>query len=144
MLKIVVALMLVLLIVGIPVENDLIASGVSKRLKNTPLPENTEIIDYASKAGKLVGSGNGMQYFGAILLKSQLSRETLDYYYSQYCENDWGILVSEQQSSEIKFIEHGFLEFDSLKDTVDFNGYYIVYSWGYNNNSLLDLDLRGH
>ncbi|WP_303859541.1 hypothetical protein [Alkalibaculum bacchi] len=142
-LMIIVALMLVLLIVGIPVGNDMIALSVSKRLRNTPLPEDTEIIDYTSKAGKLVGSGNGMQYLGAILVKSQLTREALDNYYSKYRENDWSYLVSEQKSSQIKFIEHGYLEFDSLKDTVDFNGYYVVYSWG-NNNSLLDFDLRGH
>lgn len=142
-LMIIVALMLVLLIVGIPVGNDMIALSVSKRLRNTPLPEDTEIIDYTSKAGKLVGSGNGMQYLGAILVKSQLTREALDNYYSKYRENYWSYLVSEQKSSQIKFIEHGYLEFDSLKDTVDFNGYYVVYSWG-NNNSLLDFDLRGH
>ena len=142
-LMIIVALMLVLLIVGIPVGNDMIALSVSKRLRNTPLPEDTEIIDYTSKAGKLVGSGNGMQYLGAILVKSQLTREALDNYYSKYRENDWSYLVSEQKSSQIKFIEHGYLEFDSLKETVDFNGYYVVYSWG-NNNSLLDFDLRGH
>jgi|LSQX01.2.fsa_nt_gb hypothetical protein len=138
-------LILLMLLIGIPVGNDLIASRVTKSLRNTPLPDNTEIIEYTSKAGKLDGNGNGMQYFGAQLLKSQLTLAELDNYYSQYRENDWSFLVSKQESSQIEFIEHGSLRFNSLKDTADFSGYYILYSWGSNNNnSLLDLDLRGH
>ncbi|NLY82820.1 MAG: hypothetical protein GX078_08715 [Clostridiales bacterium] len=50
-----------------------------------------------------------------------------------------------QESSQIELIEHGDLGFGSLKDTVDFSDYYIIYSWGSNNNSsLLNFDLRGH
>ncbi len=144
-LAIIVCLILVLLIIGIPVGNDLIALGVSKSLRNTPIPDNTEIIDYTSRAGKLVGNGNGMQYFGALLLKSQLTLEELDKYYSQYRENDWSFLVSKQKSSQIEFVEHGYLGFNSLEDTVDFTNYYVVYTWGSNiNNWLLDFDLRGH
>ena len=55
-------LILLMLLIGIPVGNDLIASRVTKSLRNTPLPDNTEIIEYTSKAGKLDGNGNGMQY----------------------------------------------------------------------------------
>lgn len=53
-------------------------------------------------------------------------------------------LVLEQQSSQIEFIEHGFLEFDCLKEFEDLVGYYIVYSYGNNYNHLFDFDLRGH
>ncbi len=142
---IIVCLILVMLIIGIPAGNDLIASRVSRSLRNTPLPNDTEIIDYTSKAGKLVGNGNGMQYFGAILIKSKLTLEALEIYYTQYRDNDWSFLVMKQESSQIELIEHGDLGFGSLKDTVDFSDYYVIYSWGSNNNnSLLNFDLRGH
>ncbi|NLC45329.1 MAG: hypothetical protein GX783_13745, partial [Clostridiales bacterium] len=94
---IIVCLILVMLIIGIPAGNDLIASRVSRSLRNTPLPNDTEIIDYTSKAGKLVGNGNGMQYFGAILIKSKLTLEALEIYYTQYRDNDWSFLVMKQE-----------------------------------------------
>ena len=53
------------------------------------MPERTEIIDSVSLAGKLVGNGNGVQYFGAILLKSKLSLNDLEDYYSVYQKNEW-------------------------------------------------------
>ena len=54
-------------IMSIPIVNDYCAYMVEKELCATPLPENTQLIDSVSKAGKLTGNGNGMQYLGAIL-----------------------------------------------------------------------------
>ena len=50
---------------------------MEKELCETPLPEKTELIESISRAGKLTGNGNGMQYFGAILIRSDLSLEEL-------------------------------------------------------------------
>lgn len=69
------------------------AYNVEKMLCETPLPEQTELIEAISKAGKLTGNGNGMQYFGAILIKSELSLEELETYYSDYRSNEWEYLV---------------------------------------------------
>lgn len=63
--------------VSVPVYNNYCAYNVEKMLCETPLPEQTELIEAISKAGKLTGNGNGMQYFGAILIKSELSLEEL-------------------------------------------------------------------
>lgn len=38
------------------------------------------MIESLSQAGKLTGNGNGMQYFGAILIRSELSLEELETY----------------------------------------------------------------
>ena len=67
--------------VSVPVYNNYCAYNVEKMLCETPLPEQTELIEAISQAGKLTGNGNGMQYFGAILIKSELSLEELDAYY---------------------------------------------------------------
>lgn len=99
------------------------------------------MIESLSQAGKLTGNGNGMQYFGAILIKSELSLEELDAYYSRYRSNEWECLVKIQEGQSIEGIDHGTLQFaEEIKD----RGYYIVYSWGSGNSLLDELDIRGH
>ena len=68
------------IVVLIPLINNQCAYMVEKKLCETPLPEKTEFIESLSRAGKLTGNGNGMQYFGAILIESELSLEELDSY----------------------------------------------------------------
>ena len=99
------------------------------------------MIESLSQAGKLTGNGNGMQYFGAILIRSELSLEELDAYYSDYRSNEWECLVETQEGQSIEVIDHGTLQFaKEIKDS----GYYIVYSWGSGNSLLEELDIRGH
>lgn len=128
-------------IVIIPLVNNIYAMQVETKLRKTPLPEKTEIVDSLSRAGKLVGNGNGMQYFGAILLKSKLSINELEDYYSAYQKNEWSYIVEPQRSQIIEGIEHGRISF---QEKVGNAGYYIVYSWGDGPDILEDLDLRGH
>ena len=69
-------------VISLPLINNHTAYKVEKALCEIPLPEETELIESLSQAGKLTGNGNGMQYFGAILIRSELSLEELDAYYS--------------------------------------------------------------
>lgn len=124
------------LLIATPVVNDNVAKKTAKELSDLPLPQNTEYIETVSKAGKLVGNGNGMQYFGAILIKSELPLNELEEYYSskiQWCE------VKKQTTSEIAFI-HGDPAF---KTEINGDNYYIVYSWGNNSGLFHELDIRG-
>ena len=114
---------------------------VEKELCATPLQENTQLIDSVSKAGKLTGNGNGMQYLGAILIQSELTMEQLDSYYSHYRENEWEYLVTVQTGCDLSFIELDQLRF--LQE-VTADGYYIVYSWGKGIELYEMLDMRGH
>ena len=143
-IKVVGILAAVVLIGGslsIPLINNLIAYKVEKALCEIPLPEKTELIESLSQAGKLTGNGNGMQYFGAILIRSELSLEELDAYYSDYRSNEWEYLVETQEGQPIEVIDHRTLQFtEEIKDS----GYYIVYSWGSGNSLLEELDIRGH
>ena len=121
--------------------NNNIAYKVEKKLCETPLPEKTELIESISRAGKLTGNGNGMQYFGAILIQSELSLKELDDYYSDHRSNEWEYLVEIQEGQSIDVIDHETLNFGK---EINDAGYYIVYSWESENSLLKELDIRGH
>ena len=136
---------LFLLMLSIPIFNDYSAKKVEKDLRKLPLPEKTECIDSVSKTGKLVGNGNGMQYFGAILIKSELSLKELDDFYKEYRKNEGDCIVEVQRGQEINVIEHGSLKFP--EEMKVFENYYIVYSWGSSLHpieNMQDFDLRRH
>lgn len=141
--KLVVSLIIIIIIltVSVPIINNYYAYRIEMQLYETPLPEKTEIIDSTSKAGKLVGNGNGMQYFGAILIKSKLSLENLRDYYSDFKKNEWSYIVEQQEGPSINLIEHGTISFSKA---VEGENYYIVYSWGTGNSLLEGIDFRGH
>ena len=46
-------------------------------------PEETVIISYETRYGKLNGNGNGMDFFACTLIKSDLSLNELKQYYSK-------------------------------------------------------------
>lgn len=112
-----------------------------EELQSIPLPEKTELAEARSAAGKLVGNGNGMQYFGAILIKSELSLSELNTYYAGYAKEEWECIVEKQEDKEIQVIEHGSLNFET---EINSGNYYIVYSWGSNDSIFHEWDLRGH
>ena len=130
-----------LFVVVIPLANNYYANRLRKNYEKHLCQKNTEIIDSVSLAGKLVGNGNGVQYFGAILLKSKLSLNDLEDYYSVYQKNEWSYVVEPQENQIITVIEHSKISFS---EKVDDEGYYIVYSWGDGPDLLEELDFRGH
>lgn len=135
------AVVLIGSVISIPLINNHTAYKMEKALCEIPLPEETELIESLSQAGKLTDNGNGMQYFGAILIKSELSLEELETYYSDYRSNEWEYFVEIQEGQSIKVIEHKALQFS---EEIEDSGYYIVYSWGSGNSLLKELDIRGH
>ena len=138
---ILVAVVLIGGVISISFINNNIAYKVEKELCETPLPEKTELIESISRAGKLTGNGNGMQYFGAILIQSELSLKELDDYYSDHRNNEWECLVETQEGQSIEVIEHKALQ---CSEEIEDGGYYIVYSLGSGNSLLKELDIRGH
>ena len=128
-------------VISIPLLNNYTAYKVERALCEIPLPEEAELIESLSQAGKLTGNGNGMQYFGAILVRSDLSLEELDAYYSGYRSNEWECLVETQEGKSIEVIDHETLQFS---EEIKGSGYYIVYSWGSRKSLLDELDIRGH
>ena len=72
-----VMLALLTLLAAAPAVNDRAAKKVAKDLEALPLPADTMRLETVYRAGKLVGCGNGMQYFGGMLLESGLPLEEL-------------------------------------------------------------------
>ena len=140
-----------LLIIGLPLYivlmNNEIANHTMEELANIQLPENTQMVDNISIAGKVSGNGNGMQYFGAVLLKTDLSEEELDTYYQQYRKDSWSFLIEKQETEKIEVIDKSGYQFQTFNGK-DKEKYYILYSYGSADGifleNLLDLDLRGH
>ena len=93
-----------------------------------------------SVAGKVVGNGNGMQYFGAILIESELTLEELSDYYS---EVNLRYRVQKQDEKAIKVLDHGSHAFKVKESTLV--NHYIVYTLDDAKNTFLrEFDIRGH
>ena len=137
---VIIALIVVLYMI-IAATNDFSAARVEKDILSLPLPENTTVVESLNECGKLVGEGNGMQFFGAALLRSDLSLEELEAYYAPFRPDEWHYIVEPQEGKEIEAVEHPVIRF---KTNVDSDGYYILYSWGDSHNPLRYLDLRGN
>lgn len=54
----------------VPVGNHVILKKYTNELKHFKLNADYEILAVDSECGKLIGNGNGMQYFSAILIHS--------------------------------------------------------------------------
>ena len=126
-------------VLSIPLVNNSSAKKIEKQLVEIDLPDNTEIVESLSKAGKLVGNGNGMQYFGAMLIRSEKTLDELTVYYSQ---NNTNICVKEQKTQIIQCVEHGELSFKT--HITDDEDCYIVYLFGSGISPFAELDIRGH
>ncbi len=135
-----VAVFMILCFISIPLINNYTAYTVEKELLEIPLPENTELVESVSDAGKFVGNGNGMQFFGAILIRSELTVEELEQYYAKYRKGDFDCIVDKQTRQTVECIEHGAIRFSTVIDQDD---YYIVYSWGNGIGFFEQLDFRG-
>ena len=125
--------------VSVPVVNDAAARDVETELLSLPLPAGTERIDSTAQAGKLVGNGNGMQYLGALLIRSDRSLEQLRSYYRGY--DDPAIAVIPTTGTEIGEF-HGASGFLTRPGEP---GTFVVYAWGRGPGWFYeDFDVRGH
>lgn len=125
--------------VSVPVVNDATARDVEAELVRLPLPVGAERIDSIAQAGKLVGNGNGMQYLGALLIRSDQSLEQLRSFYHAY--DDPAVDVISTTGTEIGEF-HGASGFLARPGEA---GTFVVYAWGHGPGWLYeDFDLRGH
>lgn len=114
-----------------------------------PFAAEYTIIESTSVAGKMLGNGNGMQWFGILLVKSNLDEKQLSEWYYREMEIGDGdeLSVTEQETRYV--FEFGNVLFAKEED---FDGCYQIRLCG---NlavgtetsvviSLLNSDLRGH
>ncbi len=137
-----VLILFLLLVLALPTFfNDSIAHKTAQQILAISMPSDTVTVETFSKAGKLVGNGNGMQYLGGVLIRSSLSLEELQLYYAQYAEHEWECQVEPQIGQSIRFVEHGRVV---LETEIEDDKYFIVYSLGDAPSFFRDFDLRGH
>ena len=114
----------------VPLHNSYIANEVEVSLLEAPLPENTEYIESLNASGQLLNNDGDINFFGGMLIKSELSEDELNEYYAKIRENHNDYLIESQDTSEISVIENGDYSFEHLENVSDFDNYYLVYSWG--------------
>ena len=88
-----------------PAVNVQIAKKLYKEMGQVPLPEGAVVCDSRFLAGNLVGNGNKMQYFAALLLRSEWTMEELEDYYLPYREDKWHFIVERQEGTGIGPLE---------------------------------------
>ena len=100
-----------------------------------------EIIESKSVHGKLNGNGNGINYFGAVLVKANSEDEVsalmalLDAEYGTV-----GYKVQSGSEIESELLEHSRLRYDSDPSGAP---YYTIYYFNYSNEHSYPLDIRG-
>ncbi len=135
---IVVAVFLLLIALAIPVVNNAIALGVERELQETALPAQTSMVESISVSGRY--TGKGIQYFGALLVKSGLSLEELADHYPD-------CVVERQLTSAVRVLGKTGDGEDKLtfQSSVEGSDYYVVYKWGSAPawlQGILDMDAR--
>lgn len=125
------AVFLLVIALAIPVINNAIALGEENRLKDLPLPEGAELVGSVSVAGDLTAIGNQMEYYGAILIQSNLPEAEIEAHYNQYRRQAFDCIVEDADGArqllatlELESIEPSFAA-DAVQDD-----WYLVYSWG--------------
>ena len=134
----------------IHIANDHIAKELEHKLRSCPLPTDAQLLDSASIAGKMEGNGNGMQWFGVMLIKSSMSEEELTEWFEQRVAVDEGteyIWVMKQDTPTIFGDSH--FQFQNYSDANDCYQIRLArYSVAGMESSLweqiLNGDLRGH
>ncbi len=127
--------------IAVPLVNDRMAGNIMNEVQSVPVPEKTTVVKSVSEAGKLVGNGNGMQYFGAVLIETELTADEVETHYSKYRKGKWDLLIDTPESHSITEIRSDKL---TVEDRSAEKSYYWVYTWGAGDFPLSWLDIRAH
>ena len=129
----------------VPIGNNVILKKYTNELKSLKLITTYEILAIDDECGKLVGNGNGMQYFSALLIHSD---ENL-----QWENSDWeGVFLIKVDDASFDDFIKGYDYGDycknikkKLKKIESTKNYYVLYSF-YNSplDSIWNNDLRAH
>ncbi len=143
---IMVVLAVVLLVMGlaVPIANNAVAMGIAREMEALELPADTAVVDKTSLSGRLTNAVGSVQYFAALLVKSECPIEELRAHYAQYNTDLIATYrVEPQNGQEITVLDDIDLSF---REAVGKEGYYILYTVRTGGNSLqwwLDMDVRG-
>lgn len=137
---IVVFLLIIPWLVG-PIVNNQTARGIVRGIVAIPTPKNTDIVETVYKAGDLTEAGEGVEFFGAALLKTKLTLPELTKHYNRYSSDSIKYYVVEQPESKVDVIEKDPPRFLSMLNTGT-HDYYMVYAWGSSDQLISWFDIR--
>lgn len=105
-------------------------------LKNVPISENISYVAQCSMTGNLSGCGDGIDYMGILVIKSELSEQEIQTVYNSFD-------VEKAISADVMAYDRA-VHFEELENLSDLSGVYIVFNGCESNNPLLWLfDARG-
>ncbi len=142
---IMIVLAVVLLVMGlaVPIANNAVAMNVVREMEMLELPADTVVVDKTSLSGRLTNAVGSIQYFAALLIKSERPIEELRAHYAQYnTDLIESYRVEPQCGQEITVLDDIDLSF---REAVGQEDYYIVYTIRTGGNALqwwLDMDVR--
>ena len=137
-------IMLVLLVLGTVIAllfywNSFILRGLVSDFKSElRAAEGIEIVETVSDYGKLNGNGNGINYFGAVLVKVE-GPDVLDTLVS--LNKDFDVMdyyKQENREIDLNYAEHAHLSFENHGD------YYVVWFYQGEHPMSNPLDIKGH
>jgi hypothetical protein len=137
-------LLLVLLVLGTVIAllfywNSFILRGLVSDFKSElRAAEGIEIVETVSDYGKLNGNGNGINYFGAVLVKVE-NPDVLDTLVS--LNKDFDVMnyyKQEKREIDLDYAEHAHLSFENHGD------YYVVWFYQGEHPMSNPLDIKGH
>ncbi|MGO1545116.1 MAG: hypothetical protein ACTHXA_12345 [Gulosibacter sp.] len=133
---------IVVAVIGVPMfitsVNDASARDVETQLLELDLPEGAELIDSMSKAAKLTGSGNGMQYLGVLLIESDQGAAELQTFYDSLDETPGPGITVAPADEPLEF------HISDLIDGAGGPGTFYIYAWGEGPGTFFEqIDIRG-
>lgn len=125
-----IALILLFWALVLPIINNAVALGIENKLKDDlAKEEHLRIVDSISAAGRFSPFSKDMQYFGAVLVQSDLSEAELEAYFEESLfDKKYNCVVEKQTSAEIslsKTHSRVALTFDKFPEGTC----YIIYRW---------------
>jgi len=123
------------LIIG-PALNDARASSIEKELSRIKLPPETEIIETASYCGNTGSTGNHVEIWAGVLIRSELDEEEILEVFNDY-EIVWAVPMDENYYPEPR----DDMKFPYLSRNGERTGCYIIADYY---KAVTQNDVRGH
>lgn len=111
--------------------NDYAAERVADHIAETPMPEGCEVVEKIALAGNIDSAGKLPFYYGAVLIKTDLSIEELQDHFSNYPYQGYIYEVEKQETQKLSEVHAASnLDRDYLLTDVSDGNYYLVSSYG--------------
>lgn len=134
----IVALLLLSFLFFIPMINHGISHNLEHQLLNHPIPEHSIVLESSSSSGRFIGNGNGIQYLAVILIETELYKQDLENYYSEYSVTN----IKSSDFDDLGFNNTKIFSKNYSKDKE--NKLFAIYVLKASTNAFYDFDVNGH